>query len=178
MEIRDIFHKLISYKFKNDDGHVKTAYLDTYFRDYDGRSGTYDYDLHQLAFLQFANYFIKHPLRFTRPQLQKIFHHLTNEAIEILFFYTMDIRKTIDDYNPRSSNVHIFIDEVLEKYNRRILDLEYLKNKLDKFTMVLLPSTQYHYPKPIHPYTYREKVITHRKGHRGFVSEYQYQTYW
>lgn len=178
MEIRDTFHKLISYKFKNDNGVVRTAYLDTYFRDYDGRSGTYDYDLHQLAFLQFANYFIKHPLRFTRPQLQKIYQHLTNKAIEILFFYTIDIRTIIDDYNPRASYVHIFIDQVLQKYNRTIIDLEDLKRKLDNLPIMYIPTIRYQYPNPIHPYTHRAKILTHRKGHRGFVSEYQYTNYW
>lgn len=175
--IRQKFHKLISYKFKNDENQVKTAYLDTYFRNYQNKSGTETYTLHQHAFLQFANYFMDHPVRFTQAQLEIIFQHLTSDAMRILNYYTQDIINIIRDYT-ESSYISIFISQILQKYNNTIYSLEQLKNKLDSIKPLQLPAIRYHYPKPIHSYQYRQKVLTHKKGHRGFVSEYEYYTYW
>lgn len=175
--IKQKFHKLISYRFKNDENLVKTAYLDTYFREYENKSGTGTYTLHQHAFLQFANYFIEHPIRFTQAQLEIIFQYLTSEAIKILNYYNQDIIRIINDYT-ESAYIHIFISQILQKYNNTIYSLEQLFDKLQNIKIYLLPTIRHHYPKPIHSYQYREKVLTHKKGHRGFVSDYDYYTYW
>lgn len=178
MTIRETFHKLIGYKFKNDEGHVKTAYLDTYFHKYRNKSDTSDYTLHQHAFLQFSLYFVNHPVRFTQAQLEKIFQYLTPDVMQRLKYYTQDILNIIHDFAAGSSYVHIFISQVLQKYNMLISNLEYLKQKLDNVKPFLLPTIRYHYPSPIHSYQSREKVLTHKKGHRGFVVDYEYKTYW
>lgn len=185
MSIRQIFRNLISYKFKNERNQVKTAYLDHYFVKFANKSNTYDYTLHKRVLYQFANTFntksnIKSLLH--SKMLQSIFLDKWQIAIEILEDYVYQIHTILNDLTG-SSNPHIFISQILQKYNNCILSLEAIQphiepkpvnlDKLERFV-----EYKYQPPKPILPYYSRYPVLTHRKGHRGFVRDYEYQQHW
>lgn len=176
--IRETFHKLIRYKFKNDFGHVRISYLDTYFLKYKTQS-TSEYSLHQSALEHFMQQYVTHPPKFKLAHIVELFTSTHVDLVrKILTQYRLDVLQIIYEYVPNSSYVHIFLNQILQKYNSTILSLEALQASLNKVKPFLLPTIRYHYPSPIHPYQSREKVLTHKKGHRGFVSEYEYKTYW
>lgn len=185
MSIRNTFHNLISYKFKNNRNQVKTAYLDTYFNRYVNKSNTYDYTLHQRVLFQFANSFntrsniksLLHP-----KLLQNLFQDKWELAVKILNYYIDDIMKILADLTP-SSYPHILIDQILQKYNSTILSLEVIQPQIELRQPNLddlehFVETKYQSPKPILSYSSRSPILTHRKGHRGFVRDFEYHYYW
>lgn len=187
MSIRQIFHNLISYQFQNQHGQVRTAYLDQYFNKYKGKSDTDDYTLHKRVLFQFANtFFSRKNIKslFHKDLLKSLFQKNMNVAINILTYYIDDVTKILNDLS-ESSYPHIFHQQIMDRYNRTILSLEAIQpqiqlHHIDAKNIKFEYPVEYRYqpPKPIQPYTYRNLVLTHMKGHRGFVRDYEYYHYW
>lgn len=186
MSIRQIFHKLIAYRFRNDQNKVRTAYLDTYFTKYVNKSSTYDYILHDKVMIQFAKNFIRYhdkPM-FKRELVMRLFSDHLNDFIDAMNYYFGEVFKIINDYASGSSDPHIFINQILQKYNDTIYKLERIPQlplrhiDASKIKFEFPVETKYQPPKPILSYSSRSPILTHRKGHRGFVRDYEYYHYW
>lgn len=107
-----------------------------------------------------------------------------NVAINVLNYYIDDVTKILNDLS-ESSYPHIFHQQIMDKYNRTILSLEAIQpsiqlHHIDAKNIKFEYPVEYKYqpPKPIQPYIYRNPVLTHKKGHRGFVRDFEYYHYW
>lgn len=189
--IKSHFRFLISYRFQNNFGHVRTCWLDTFDRRFHGRSGTQTYTIYQRVASQYYNYqmgligddSILNKINSVVARLLEMFPINPDFEEYMIRQSVVDFLQKYNENNQRYSTHFyeplVYINYQLTDFNRFVASLSHLIDT--RFQIPLL----HHFqdiksisPPVIHPWIERTPILTHKKGHRGFVKDYGYWTHW
>ena len=189
--VKSQFRFMLAYRFKNEHGFVKTAWLDTFDIRFKNKSGTQTYTLYQRVASQYYNYQIT--LTYSNSQSNRI-NSIIKKLLQSYTFkpgFTQFMLKiVVEDYlnkfndsNKKYSENNyeplIYIRYQLDDFNKFVKDLgDILNFKLIYPQPRHFIETKNINPKPIETWYERNPIITHRKGYRGFVRDYEYIAHW
>lgn len=191
--LKSQFHFMLAYRFQNERGFVKTAWLDTFDRKFKNKSGTQTYTLYTRVASQYYNYQIG--LTYSNSQTNRI-NDILLKLLEsynlkpdftdaILRIITVDYLNKFNDSNRRYSDslyepltyIHYQIDDFNKFINSLagVLNMDFVYPKPRQINIALSKNIN---PPIIHPWHERIPILTHKKGYRGFVRDYDYITHW
>lgn len=190
-DLKSQFRFMLAYRFRNQHGFVRTAWLDTFDRNFKNKSGTETYTLYQRVANQYFNYQMTliesdSALKRINSVIQKLLqsYAINQDYNEVLINITInDYLKKYNDSNNRFHNNSyeplIYIRYQIDDFNHFIKNLSGLLN-LNIFYPVPRHFTEIKkvIPKPIETWYERTPILTHRKGYRGFVKDYEYVAHW
>lgn len=196
--LKSQFHFMLAYRFQsNRPGHVRTAWLDTFDRNFKTKSGSETYTIYKRVAEQYFNYQMKIlQSESVANRLKSVINHLLESYTIKPDFTKSFIHSLIYDYLNKYGDSH-------ERYrDNRYEPLIYIRYQVDDFNHfisnlsgVLNLSFTYPQPRPIttltkyaetknitppviHPWYERTPTLTHKKGYRGFVRDYDYLYHW
>lgn len=188
---------MLAYRFQNERGLVKTAWLDTFDSKFKNKSGTQTYTIYTRVANQYYNY---HMTLLESDSIPKRIDSVISRLLETYTFnpgqdeilMNIAISSYVDKYNDNNNKFHNDLYTPLNYIRYQIHDFNHFIHTLSE---ILNMSFMYPSPRPIntfigyaetkkinpsiiHPYYVRTPILTHRKGYRGFVRDYQMDIYW
>lgn len=189
----DQFHFMLAYRFQNARGRVRTSWLDIFDRRFRGGSGTHTYTIYQRVARQYYNYQMTliEQRDFT-PRIGEVLERLLQtypirtDFNEFLVYqlaneYIRQFNDNNERYNNNQYTPYHYIRQQIEDYNqfiRRLSGFLDLAFPIPVPRQIELVETKNIIPKPIQMWYERNPILTHRKGYRGFVKDYEYRTHW
>lgn len=189
------FHYLLSYQFRavgRDDRHpVRTAYLDTYFNKFqNGYKSTHDthkWPLRRNALRLYFNQKWRYDTRKDRhlthiqdPEKRNALNRLLYDFKVYINTMGRDFFRYVDLEN--DTNVEIYYEQIMQRFHS-LIDHIHRERIYEPITRTNIEPRQValtkNMPVPIiHPWVERVPILTHRKGHRGFVKDFEYVHHW